>query len=406
MDLEKIKQRIRPDEKAVWKKAGVFLSKINAFIKKSKIKAIAVIGGSLAKGTFLKGDHDVDIFVKFPKEYETGRLSDILEKILKPLNPERVHGSRDYFIKTDKKMKYEIVPVYDIKNSGEIVNITDASPLHFQWLRKQEEENPELGDEIRLAKAFCKSAGVYGAESYIRGFSGHVLDILVVRYGSFMDFIRDAAKWKKPKIIDIYNVYRGEALRKLNRAKIMSPLVLIDPIQPDRNAAAAMSDEMFLRFIKRARAFLKKPSAQFFEREKFLLKKIKRKNVIILEVAPLSGKKDVVGSKLLHAFESIRKQLETNGFEISNSGWHWDEKAYFWFDLKKMKIPEEYVHEGPPVKAKNNVEQFREKYKKTFVKNSRIYARVDRKITDAKRMVQEILKIDFVRKNFRKARII
>ena len=344
--------------------------------------------------------------MKFPKEYETGKLSDILEKILAPLKPERVHGSRDYFIKMDKKMKYELVPVYDIGHASEIVNITDASPLHFRWLRKQEQKNPKLNDEIRLAKAFCKSAGVYGAESYIRGFSGHVLDILIFNYGSFMGLARNAAKWKKPQVIDIYNIYKGEALQKLNEAKIISPLVLIDPIQPDRNAAAALGDEMFDRFIERAKAFLKKPSDKFFVKEKFSLKKIRKKNTIVLIVTSLTGKKDIVGSKLLHAFESIGKQLELNGFEIADSGWHWDKKAYFWYNLKRMKIPKEYIHDGPPVKAKPNFEQFTKKYRKTFVKNGRVYAKVNRQFTDAKKMVTAIMKIDFVKKNFRKAGII
>lgn len=405
MDLERIKQKIRPDEKLAWRNAGKFLNAVNALIKKHKIKANAIIGGSLAKGTFLKGDHDVDVFVRFSKDYDTDKLADFLDKILKPMNPERVHGSRDYFIKMDKKMKYELVPVYDIDSAAEIVNITDASPLHFRWLRKQEQKNPKLNDEIRLAKAFCKSVGVYGAESYIRGFSGHVLDILVFNYGSFMGLIRNAAKWKKPQVIDIYNVYKGEALQKLNEAKTLSPLILIDPIQPERNSAAALGDDMFDKFIERAKSFLKKPSEKFFEKEKFSLKKIKKKNTIILNVTPLKGKKDIVGSKLLRTLESIKTNIEINGFDVSDFGWHWDEKAYFWFNLKKMKIPKEYVHEGPPINVKSNFEQFTKKYKKTFVKNGRVYAKVNRQFTDAKKMVSAILKIDFVKKNFKKAKI-
>ena len=233
MDFEKIKKDIKPNERLARATANIFLGKVNSLVQKNKINAAAVIGGSLAKGTFLKGDHDVDIFVKFPKEYDSGRLSDILEKVLKPLKPERVHGSRDYFIKIDKKMKYEIVPVYDIKSASEIVNITDASPLHFKWLKEQARKNPKLNDEIRLAKAFCKSAGVYGAESYIRGFSGHVLDILIVNYCSFTGLIKNASRWKKPQVIDICNIYKGDALQKLNKAKVESPLILIDPIQKE-----------------------------------------------------------------------------------------------------------------------------------------------------------------------------
>jgi len=406
MDLEKIKNSIKPDEKAVWKKANDFLKKINNSIKKNKINAEAVVGGSLAKGTFLKGDHDIDIYVKFSKEYETEKLSDLLEKILKPLKPERVHGSRDYFIKAIGNIKYEIIPVYDVKDATEIVNITDASILHFKWLDKQTRKNPKIRDEIRLAKAFCKSAGIYGAESYIKGFSGHVLDIVTVYYGSFIDLIKNAAKWRKKQVIDFYNVYKGNALKELNKSKIQSPLIVIDPVQPERNAAAALSDEMFFKFIEKAKAFLKKPSEKFFSREEFSVKKIKKKNTIIIEIKPLSGKKDVVGSKLLKALEEIRDCLEKNGFEVNDYGWHWNKIAYFWFRMKKMKIPRKYVHEGPPLKAKKNVEQFKKKYKDTFVRGERIYANVERKLTNAKEMIKSALKIDYIAKNFKSAKII
>ena len=299
MNLDKIKQSIQPDEKRVWKKANDFLERIENLIRKNRLNASAEIGGSLAKGTLLKGDYDVDVFVKFPKKYATEKLADRLEKILKPLNPERVHGSRDYFRKKDRGIQYEIVPVYDIRSRKEAVNITDASPLHAAWVNLQTKEKPELKDDIRLSKLFCKACGVYGAESYIKGFSGHVLDIITIHFGSFEKLIRSAAKWKEKEVVDFYDVYRGEALKKLNKSKIQSPLIVIDPIDPERNAAAALSEEMFAKFVGCAKAFAKKPSAKFFERKKFSLNKAKKKNSIVLAVTALKGKKDIVGSKLL-----------------------------------------------------------------------------------------------------------
>ncbi len=71
-----------------------------------------------------------------------------------------------------------------------------------------------------------------------------------------------------------------------------------------------------------------------------------------------------------------------------------------------MKIARKYVHEGPPVKALKNAEAFRKKYKSTFVKKNRLYANVERKITDAKEMIKSILKIDFVKRNFKSAKIV
>src|SRR3972149_3567125 len=108
--LEIIKQDLRPDN-SVLKAIGSFISQFNSELKKFKIKAICVPGGSVAKNTFLKGDFDVDLFVKFDYSYREKNISDLLEKVLKQYNPERVHGSRDYFQLTKDNLNYEIVPV-------------------------------------------------------------------------------------------------------------------------------------------------------------------------------------------------------------------------------------------------------------------------------------------------------
>src|SRR3989338_4084881 len=82
----------------------VLNQKLNVFIKRlvpvlpSSVKP--VLGGSVAKGTWLSGTHDADIFVVFEyKKYHDAALSDHLEVTLKKLKwPfERLHGSRDYF---------------------------------------------------------------------------------------------------------------------------------------------------------------------------------------------------------------------------------------------------------------------------------------------------------------------
>lgn len=58
---------------------------------------------------------------------------------------------------------------------------------------------------------------------------------------------------------------------KLNYSKKQSPLVLIDPIQPDRNAAAALSQEKYQKFIQVSKEYLKNPSDDFFEKKNLAL---------------------------------------------------------------------------------------------------------------------------------------
>ncbi|MFH1398749.1 MAG: nucleotidyltransferase domain-containing protein, partial [Candidatus Woesearchaeota archaeon] len=238
-----------PEKKSAYTQINATLKIINTQFKKHKLKAKAVLGGSAAKGTMLKNDFDVDIFAQFDYSYKN--ISDLLEKALKPFKPIRVPGSRDYFQFT-KQFNYEIVPVLKISSPKRALNVTDASPLHVKWVKKK--ANEKLVDQIILTKIFLKAHSLYGAESYIKGFSGHVVDILIIYYNGFLKLLRASQKWKPGQIIDPEKHYTF-----LNQSK-KGPLILIDPVQPDRNAAAALSQKNFEAFIAAAKAFLKKPS--------------------------------------------------------------------------------------------------------------------------------------------------
>ena len=92
--------------------------------------AQAVLGGSGAKGTWLKGTHDIDIYVKFDYALykdKSDRLSNILGPILKKTfkNVDELHGSRDYFQIKENSYVFEIIPILDIKVASEAKNISD-----------------------------------------------------------------------------------------------------------------------------------------------------------------------------------------------------------------------------------------------------------------------------------------
>ena len=204
--LKEVLEGLKPDERKVRKEADITLKKLNSGLKKARIKAKAVTGGSVAKGTFLKGDYDCDIFVKFDfRKYGDKDISKILGEVLKKYfkNVTRVHGSRDYYHIKDRQseFRYELVPVLDIKKTSDAVNVTDCSPLHVSWVNKF----PKMKEEIMLTKAFMKAAKTYGAESYIKGYSGHVVDIITIYYGGFLNLLKAAAKWKHREVIDYYN---------------------------------------------------------------------------------------------------------------------------------------------------------------------------------------------------------
>jgi len=382
--LKEVIKNIKPTKKekqALMKKIDEFLLKLNKGLRNAK----AILGGSGAKDTWLKGAHDADIFVKFnynKYKNKSDELSNILEKHLKKVFPKciRLHGSRDYFQIKKRNFIFEVIPILDIKKAEQAKNITDISPLHSNWVNKFQ----KLKDEIRLTKAFCKAQSVYGAESYIQGFSGYICEILTIYYGSFLKLIRAAANWQQKVVIDVKRYYKNKTkiFFELNKAKLHAPLIVIDPVQKDRNAAAAISYEKFEKFIKSCQAFLKNPSEKFFEKKDITIEELKKRakqnKLILIEVKPLKGKEDVIGSKLLKSFKFIKRKLKE--FEVIDAAWKWDKvQVLFWYIVDKKTLPAIELHPGPPIYAERHVEAFKKKYSKVFVKNNGYYTQIKRK---------------------------
>jgi tRNA nucleotidyltransferase (CCA-adding enzyme) len=334
-------------------------------------------------------------------KYKDDNLSMMLKRILKPFKTEPVHGSRDYF-KVKNDLNFEIVPVLDIKRAEQAQNVTDFSPEHVKWFNKN---GAKYRDGVMLAKKFCKANKVYGAESYINGFSGHVIDILVVYYKGFVPLLKAAGKWKQKQVIDFYNKHKGKALFELNKSKTQGNLIVVDPVQPDRNASAALDDEKLAIFVSAARKFLKKPSKEFFAEKKEDREKLKKKGAIVLEAASKKGKEDISGAKLLKAFEFVEKGLAE--FGVKGSGWEWDKKkkALFWYfpRLKSLKPEKEWG--GPPLMMENRVKDFKKKYKKTFQKKGRIYAVIKRRHTTPESLVKELIKEKYFKEKVKKCTI-
>jgi len=394
--------------KALAEMIAKFLFQLNSALKRKKISASAVLGGSFEKGTLIKKEHyDIDVFVRFASREKSDKLADILETMLKTmkLKYERLHGSRDYFnvnlVAEDKiRITAEIVPVLAIKKAREALNVTDVSMLHVDYVKQQIRKKPALADEIRLVKAFVHAQECYGAESHIRGFSGYLLELLTCYYGSFLKLLQAASRWNLGQkiIVDPAKHYKGkEALTELNEAKLISPLVMIDPVQADRNAAAALSDEKFLVFVKASQEFLKKPSESFFTKKEFSLEELKKEakgkksQLIVISAETSKTKEDVAGAKLLKFFRFLSEKLEKEGYAI-RAEWKFSfPKATFFFIAKKK---EKLIKEGPPLKMKKNVEMFKKQHKKCVVKKGRIFA--VEKVRDFKEIISEIKKARFL----------
>ncbi len=389
----RVLKEIKPsasEQKDFLKLSNSFLDRLNKEL--ASIGAKAILGGSAAKDTWLKESKDIDVFVQFPLrgKISSKGLSDALEKVLRKVmgkkagkSLERLHGSRDYFQVEFEKHLFEIVPILEIKSAEEAKNITDISPLHAVWVN---EVGAKLKDDIRLAKQFCRANKLYGAESYIGGFSGYMLEILVLHYGSFLGLLEGASKWKAggQVVIDTAKLHKSKAMALFNidNAKLQGPLVLVDPVDKHRNAAAALSVLRFDLFRKRAKEFLRKPGKEFFILEKLKIEKLalacsSQKKLAYVEFNGLEGKRDVVGAKLLKIFGFLSKELDA--FGLLGADWQWSsgEKAKMYFYLKSARIPDRKTIAGPPVELVEHAQGFRKKHgSKVFEKKGKLFAKV------------------------------
>jgi tRNA nucleotidyltransferase (CCA-adding enzyme) len=410
------------------KVANKLVRKIKKVAKSLNIICSPYIGGSFGKGTYLKGSSDVDVFMRFDKSYNDSDLSKFLEKILidSKIKYKKQKGSRDYFSGNygpkDYKIEFELVPNRFVTKKSEAVNSTDLSPLHVEFLRLKEKDNDELTNEIRLAKQFFKAHRLYGAESYIGGFSGHVIDILIMIYGSLDNLIENGKSWESVKFIDINKVYKNfdDAALKLGDDK-NSSLVIIDPIIPNRNASRALSEENYARFLLVCNrmssleesdfTIVKRDFTEIMENHKIFCKNNNLKSVMYKISFSVKGEsEDIVGSKLKKLHGKLFKYFSSLDFNIFCDEFFIDIKGgvcLFCFDFEKTVLPNVKVLKGPKTFMTSAIVSFlKGRESQYFIKEDRICIYDVRRVTDLKQVInfdkEELQKmlsknIDFVK---------
>ena len=357
------------------KTAQEYLDVIQNNLKKKNISAEVFLGGSLAKGTIIKKDvYDIDLFVRFIN-YENKKISKLLERALTH-KFKKVHGSRDYFQLRKGDMLIEVIPVMKIGSPKEAFNVTDLSYFHVNYIMNKTKQNKKLKDEIIIAKQFCYAQHCYGAEGYVKGFSGYALELLICHYGSFLNLMKSIVEADEKIVIDDSQFYESKehVLKELNPSKQLSPLILIDPTYKERNALSGLSEETFVRFREACGKFLENPSREFFE-FKEISREFGDKNAIVLKVKTVKQAGDIAGTKSKKFFDFFVRQLAKD-FVVKKYDFDYKEKenyAYFYFIVDKKK--DETIR-GPSLSYPKNVKQFKKAHQKSFEKNGFMYAPV------------------------------
>lgn len=346
-----------------------------AILKKQGLDAN--IGGSLAKGTILKkANQDVDIFIVLKKE----NLSKFEKLVAKTkLKYELIHGSRDYIQIKRENVVFELIPVLKLDKNNKIENVTDFSLVHVKYIKSILTKNKKLANEIKLAKAFCHAQKCYGAESYIGGFSGYALEVLVCHYGGFLKFL---SKIKSEKIIDPKRYFKNksEVMRELNQSKLQSPVILIDPTYKYRNVCAGLTQETYELFLNKSVEFLKSPSEEFFQKKEFSLDdfqtEAKKENLVVYELTIKTDRQegDIAGTKMKKFFKYIIRELERKKQQVVKSEFVYgqEKEALAYLAIAKKDLIEII---GPKLEMKDAIKEFKKVRKITYTSKGFVCAK-------------------------------
>jgi tRNA nucleotidyltransferase (CCA-adding enzyme) len=218
----------------------------------------ALVAGSAARGTFLSDRLDVDLFLLFPPDLPRDRLREeglaLGRAVLE--SPETRYAEHPYLRGRFHDFHVDAVPGFAISDPSHPLSPVDRTPFHQQYLT--ERETPEIVAQVRLAKAFFRSLGVYGSEARTEGVSGYLVELLVLRFGTLRELLRAARFWRLP-------VRLAEPGKEPPRLPAEVALILADPVDPHRNVASALSRRNLALFVLAAEEYLARPSEAWFE---------------------------------------------------------------------------------------------------------------------------------------------
>ena len=387
------------EEKNVLNIAEEVKQRVEDASKRHLIVHSVEIGGSVAKGTWLADNVDVDIFVKFDSTISKKRLEDLGVKIgrdaLLPNDSFLRYSEHPYVEGIIDGVTFNIVPCYDVVK-GSWKSSADRSPYHTSFMKNR--FNKILKNETRLLKKFLKVLGLYGAEIKVKGFSGYVCEVLILKYGSFISVLKAMSNLIGGEILSLDDI--DEDITK----KFDTQLVILDPVDNRRNLGAAISPVNVSSFIMASRSFLEKPSILFFKgisvseitdkvKKSTLLDRI---SIVILRHEPRTV--DILWGQLHRSVDSLSKQISKVGFNVLRTSVASDEDSTsaFIFLLDSLVLSKSQIKMGPNVNMKGEVSKFlnsnRKWSKLMWVgHDQRIYIMGDRRFLEFEKLLYSLL---------------
>lgn len=406
MDYKPILDEIKPtleEANEVNELSSKLLDFLNDKCHLDNINAEAVLVGSVAKGTYLRGKSDIDIFISFPLGTD--------KKLLKEKGLELAHDCCDVFdvepyhqfashpyVTTEiENFKVDFVPCYRINDGSELKSAVDRTILHTQYVQANLMDSQK--DEVLLLKRFMDMTGTYGSEFKVGGFAGYLCELLIIEYGTFEKTLEEASNWQFGHIIDL----KGYGTSKLFK----DPLICIDPTDKNRNVGAALRLDKYSQFIQSARNYLNsyKKRDYFYPLNKNLTKNDILKQFEAHESKVIAIKFDIPEIPLdtLHpqikkTTDSLSRILNKNDFLVFESSYWTDEEtsAVILLELAVSKLNNIKVHRGPQIFYKQACDNFIAKFglDKCYVLDDYLVLNVEREFTIPEDFINHLLTKD------------
>jgi tRNA nucleotidyltransferase (CCA-adding enzyme) len=375
--------------------AEALLERAREAVAELPVEADVMQVGSTARGTWISGDRDVDVFVRFPPGVEREQLKryglDVGHAVLPDGREE--YAEHPYVTGEFEGFAVDLVPCYRLDSATEIRSAVDRTPFHTRYLADHLDD--DLAAEVRLCKAFLKGVGIYGSDLRTRGFSGYLTELLVLECGGFRPLVEAAAEWHPP--------VRFDPADTGSDATFDDPLVVIDPTDPERNVAAVLSRSNFARFQHYARGVLADPREELFlpgdpdplapsEVEAH----VERRGTtpVALRFRTPDVVEDQLYPQLRRTLSNLVEELERRGFEVLRSTAMANDRTVLLLELAVAELPSVTRHDGPPVHVRDHASGFYGTYEDTdaygpFVDGDRYVVERSREFEEAVAFVDD-----------------
>lgn len=353
--------RPRPDELAHLQSV---IDLLVPAIEREGVEAMVV--GSAARGTWVRGDRDLDLFLLFPPDLDRDSLEREGLALARAVALEFGDGYREkyaehpYINATVDGIDVDLVPCYRVASAAGIQSAVDRTPFHTRYVTARV---GGLVDDVLLLKRMAQAGGVYGSDQMTEGFAGYLCELLVLHYGSFRGVLEGASGWRPGTMIDL----EGHAAKRFEE-----PLVVVDPVDPNRNVSASVSLSRMMEFVELARAYLDAPSTVFFDRrprppiesEDFSAQLAARGTALFAIRFPTPNLiEDIVVPQLRKSLDGLVQLLGRHEFAVNRADAEMGpDHCLLLFELQVDTLPPVTRHQGPPLWNRENAERFREKY--------------------------------------------